>query len=753
MRRPLMAVCMCLVAVVAIWLIMGNPGGENASPPEVNEWDGSTVTVTGHVYRKDTKYFYLDSVLLQNSAASQQQIFSLNENLICEYDEDAPTIGSMVEVRGIFQCFQNATNPGEFDSAAYYHSIGICGKLQEVTLIDRGKDCSVLQETLFNLQQYFRKRLYQVFPGKEASVMAAMLLGDKSDLDSEIKDLYQDNGIIHILSISGLHISIIGMSIYKALRRMGVPVWVAAPVGGIVLLLYGIMTGMSVSACRAIGMFLIRILGEIAGRTYDMLTAMAIMAAGMVGVNPSNLENAGFLLSFGSILGIGALYPALLPKDTPKLCQSVLASLSITLTTLPIQLWFYYEVPTYSILLNLLVLPFMTPVMLTGMIAMLIPGLGIVGTVASVILSGYEWFCMIFEKLPFARWNPGRPEIWQVVLYYCLWVLVLGLGYYRAHGAESKKPKEDKKLKENNRKCCRKLLFAQYGVAAAAVIVLAFPYPKQTTVTFLDVGQGDCICIQLASGEVYLFDCGSSSRSKIGEYVLMPFLKYHGISHVDGVFVSHPDADHCNGIKELLANGTEWGITVEAVILPDVADDLQIAELVEAAESAAQKTPITVGTIKAGDSWKIGDCQFLCLHPSENTDITDTNAYSQCFYIEQRGAFSLLLTGDVEEEGEEQLFRELQKRNIEDIAILKVAHHGSGYSTGEELLEQISPAVAVISCGEGNRYGHPHEETLRRLDDVGCKVLMTPEYGAITIYASDNGSYAEVYRGKKAVQP
>lgn len=721
MRRPLFLVCLCLVVMAGLRF-----GDTDRTGP-----DGQSCIVTGQIYQKDTDYFYLKSVFLKQEAASQQQTIPFTENLICEYDEETPVlIGSTVRVLGTFCTFDEATNPGGFDGKSYYRSLNIGGKLEEVTILEASEEYSRWREILFELREYFRGRLYKIFPQKEASVMCAMLLGDKSELDKEVKELYQSNGIVHILSISGLHITIIGMSIYRMLRRMGMPVWMAALCGGGILLLYGVMTGMSVSACRAIGMYLLRILSEVVGRTYDMLTALGIMAAIVVWSNPGYLMNAGFYLSFGAVLGIGVLCPALMPEQEKKvalkyeerrwkqvadkiwgkvksgLCQSMLSGLSVTLMTLPIQLWFYYEVPTYSIFINLLVVPFVSAVMVCGLLAMLVPGLGILGTVDCLILGGYELLCNLFEKLPFHTWNPGRPQVWQMMAYY---ILVLGVVAVR-------------------HKFIPKRLLTGVGLTVAVILII-LPIPKGTTITFLDVGQGDCICMQTASGQVYLFDCGSSSRRQVGEYVLKPYLKYMGIRHIDGVFVSHFDSDHYNGVQELLASGEEWGITVGEVILP--------------------------GDIGAGVAWSIGGIRFTCLHPpaeaanasdgdiadaiaDSNADsiagaITDSNADSQCFYIEMPGNFSLLLTGDVEAEGEEQLLQELKVRGIQDVTILKVAHHGSKYSSKEELLEQINPAVAVISCGKRNSYGHPHEETLERFEAVGSTILTTPDCGAIIV--------------------
>lgn len=732
MRRPLFIVCLCLVAAAALWLSLGEKPDsmESGQLPEAF-YDGASITITGKVYQKEpgeskSQVFRVNSLeqsILSNAAASWQRI-PINGKLICEIENaDGICIGSTVMLQGTYKQFLSATNPGEFDAAKYYATQGICGRLTDVSVLGISNDYSVLQEALYQLRCCFKERIYQVFPEKEASILAAMLLGDKAGLDSEIKTRYMENGIIHILSISGLHITMLGMGLYKLLRRGGVPIWAAAFMGGAALVLYGIMTGMSVSACRAIGMYLIRMLAVCVGRTYDMLTALGVMAVFLIGQNPANLMNAGFLLSFGSILGIGLLYPALLPREersVPKPIQSIAAGASITFFTLPIQLWFYYEVPTYSILINLLVLPFMSIVMATGLIAMLLPGFGLVGTVTCVILQGYEWLCDIFSKLPLHTWNPGKPELWQVIGFYCLLGVLIGIRSRKTHVI----------YKNNRRYVWMPILLT------VSFIILGIRIPSGNTVTFLDVGQGDGIVVETASGEVFLFDCGSSSRKKIGEYVLLPFLKYRGIRYIDAVFVSHADTDHCSGIVELLEKGGAEGIGVGQLVLPAIAEDGRAEEFVNLLQ-AAMEDEIVISYMKAGDFFATEKASFVCLHPPGGYDAENSNACSLCFYAEFGGTEdfcgSLLLVGDVEGEGETLLLQELKKLGINHVSLLKVAHHGSRNSSTEELLEQINPKVAIISCGKDNSYGHPHEETLARLKGVGSSVLTTPDYGAITV--------------------
>lgn len=597
------------------------------------------------------------------------------------------------------------------------------------------------------------------------------------------------HNVNRVIVQTGLHITIIGMGIYEMLRRIGVGMKPAAVFGAVILVLYGIMTGMSVSTCRAIGMYLIRMLGEVIGRTYDGLIAVAVIGAITVCINPQCLVNCGFLLSYGAILGIGILYPALMGEEersahvgsslfsglTAGVKSSLYSGLSVTLVTLPIQLWFFYEVPVYSLLLNVLIIPLMNALMIGGLVTMLLPiGNGMVAYVPYGILKSYEWACALFDKLPFHTWNPGKPEVWQVVVYYVLlFVVVKWKQIIKLRGDILAWRKKDRtrnaagkmlrtKDNEANVKYYRWCKMSQLIILTIAVILLKKWDFTGNTMTVLDVGQGDGICLEMETGEVYLFDCGSTSRSGVGEYVLIPFLKYSGISHIDTVFISHPDTDHWSGIMELLALAEEERIIIDRIVLPAIAEEQraeafqEIFDVIQVSDSQSVKDEsaammrvqnddaievMDMGTggatevmyIGGGDTWEVGDLSFTCLHPEKGTIEEDANAYSECFYVEGQNGFSLLLTGDVEGAGEEELLAELQERNIQDITILKVAHHGSKNSTSEELLAQIRPQVALISCGENNSYGHPHEETLERLEEVGSEVVVTTDYGAIMV--------------------
>ena len=806
-KRPLLAVCAFLVAVAWLRLMSGgydSPPDGTLSLRQLEQ--GAALCVVGQVCKKEEQKIWLQSVSVEaisnkdqigqdqtkqektdkypaeqpdndqpgREQSTLEQQVTCAEKMICELAEetalDAIPLGAWVLVSGEFMAFSEPSNPGEFDAFSYYRSLSVGGQLKKAVLLGRNSDRWTIREAMYRLRLRLHGRLYTVFPEREASVMAALLLGEKTDTDKELKNLYKRCGILHILSISSLHITIIGMSLYRTLRRTGLPVAPCAVAGAVLLLLYGFLTGFSVSACRAIGMYLIRMLGEICGRTYDMLTAVGILAAAMVLYRPFYLENTGFLLSFSAVLGIGALYPAMAGKRSPvrpryygeprlrlwlrktlrALRMNALSSLAATLATLPVQLWFFYEAPVLAVVINLLVLPFMKPMLIAGLFS-LIPGFGTAGILDRGILWWYETLCGLFDGLPFGSWNPGRPQPWQMLIYYMALggIVLLGRRRKRSEGKsnEGKSGGGRGSGGKVSGRIRRVRVGAWQAILTVAAVAIFFIHPAgRNQIIFLDVGQGDCCLIRTETGHNYLFDCGSSSRRKVGEYVLLPTLKYYGITTLDGVFVSHPDVDHMNGIQELLELAEENHLTIGSLVLPAVEQSARqgrFGELLMAVDDrgGGQKTTQTkrVVWVSAGDAWESGSVRFLCLHPERESGTMNENAYSECFYVDF-GDFTLLLTGDVEGSGEEALLSELQRRGIGQLDLLKTAHHGSRNSTTEEFLQQLHPGTAIISCGSNNRYGHPHAELLNRLESAGVQWICTKDYGAVIVETDKGGS-------------
>lgn len=325
------------------------------------------------------------------------------------------------------------------------------------------------------------------------------------------------------------------------------------------------------------------------------------------------------------------------------------------------------------------------------------------------ILWIYEKSCHIALSLPGSRLVIGKPELWQVVVYYvCLCAAAILWG----------------------RK--RNLVSVLCFLSGIILISYRFVDAGKLNITMLDVGQGDGIFIKGPKGGAYLIDGGSSDVKGVGKYRIEPFLKSQGAGTLDYVFISHGDGDHVNGVEEMLER-QEAGIRIRNLILPaePVWD-----ETLERLAAKAGENGTKVFIIEPGQEVAEGKLEIRCLFPSPHYKGEKGNGASMVLSVSYEG-FDMLLTGDVEGEGEEELADMLEKEYAgTKWEVLKTAHHGSQNSTSERFLEVMKPEYAMISAGKGNRYGHPHEETIQRLSEAGSRIYSTQDNGAVMIEAA-----------------
>lgn len=792
-----------LTAVVYLYLEFFSSGFYYHVPGQQN---GSEVKVIGKVWSKTFKPGFNKSLLPVIHIIPQENFdgaFELVECYLEPGDSELPSIGEYVEVCGKLKVFMPPTNPGEFDSRLYYSTMKISYRLTGAEVLRKGGDKDSYRETLFRIRMFFEEALDRVLDEQDAAIMKAMILGDKAYMDDEIKDIYKSSGIMHILAVSGLHISMIGMGLYELLKKLvfrmagmvdgiltkilgesktggmarrQLPVCKILPALLSILFMYsyGVMCGMGTSSFRAIMMFTLRLLAPVLGRTYDILTALALSEILLVLDQPLYLYNSGFLFSFGAILGITALKPALeklaLPEDEGKrmhfagdedrnritkkvlnhLKEGLISGISIMIMTLPVYMSFYYTYPLYSLFLNLLVIPVMTILMIVGLSAMVLGSLGrffawsslsllpgfISGKAVHAILSLYRICCETQIRIPGNMLYLGHTDKWRVVVYYFL-VTVFIILMNRIAKSDEKKTAAEFSLNSGYVKRALGVL-----TIASMMIILIYRAPVEFRLTMIDVDQGDGILISTGNEHI-LIDGGSTGKKNIGKYSIIPCIKYEGIGVLDAVIVSHEDSDHINGIMEIMDDMAKGGVRIKNLILPDVALSSR-GDNYRELEQRAKELGITTSYISSGECFYAGEAQFLCLNPALKMSTEGANAYSTVLYMNYHG-YTALYTGDMEEEGLEQVKGILRENpQLCDIDLLKVAHHGSRYTTDEEFLELTDPELALISCGRDNSYGHPHRELLERLEAVHAKVFRTDKSGAITVYVRKKGKALEV---------
>ncbi len=785
-ERPLCIVAALFLAV-QVFLVGGAGVCRDLAPSamEQNVCEGDDVLLCGQVYQREEKSGY-DVYYVKES---QVQDFMEPSGILVYVRQNNPEegqniqnqsieIGNVIEAAGTVSFFEEPANPGCFNQKFYYQKQKIHAMVwaKSVEIKEtRGNVVFSLQERLAKFRGAWKTLLTNAMGEYYGNSMSAILLGDKSGLDAEVRELYQKSGIGHVLAISGLHMTFIGMGLYKVLRKLGLSFPLAGGIGVAFLLCYTLMVGCGVSSLRALIMFMVCVGADVAGRDYDICTAAALAAVAIVAWRPLYVLDAGFLLSFGAILAIALVMPIL--KEQTVLPGAVCASVAVQVVLLPVQLYFYYEIPSWCVFLNLLVVPLMSLVLGAGLLGSFLYLFWTGGGQAAFacckgVLWLYERLCSFTMELPFGRLILGKPSVWEVVVYY----VILFAGVFvsilwrerrcqmKRNGEtdiEGTKPAMTAGRRRDGGRLAKTLgerrsVSVSRWVFTASVPMLAVLFclvcwgghqnAREIQVTMLDVGQGDCFYIQTPGGEHYLVDAGSTSESDIGKYRLEPFLKSRAVSSLDYVFVTHGDADHISGIEELLAN-QKLGIHIRTLVLPpeQVMDEALVGLARLAAEHGTRIVTMRAGerivrgrgavSKEDGASEKV--VMLTCLAPGADYDGETGNDASLVLAL-RYGEFDMLFTGDIGKESEEKL---LQDGALEEFEVLKAPHHGSKNSSCAEFLEAVSPQVILISAGKANSYGHPHSEAVERMKEAGGEIYCTIQNGAVTVCSDGEEVY------------
>ncbi len=743
---------------------------------------GDFVTVQGQVGKIEERegqfiYYLKDAQILQGGKA-----YPTSGILI--YSSNPYKPGNVLRAAGAYAPFQISRNEGNFNEKQYYRSkdIGFRVYAQQEKLVSGYVD--KYRAFLAKVQKKLRKSIESTMPEEHAGVMANMALGDRSLLGSDLKSLYQSAGISHVLAISGLHVSLVGMGVFKLLRKLRCPLGLASllAMGGVYS--FGALSGMEVSTTRAVCMFLLSMAAQALGYSYDSLTALAFSAGMQVWENPFVLDYAGFLFSYGAVLGAVVVANVL---RAPAACQveggrargagcfhgkekrtqgekrlyweekrtqrekrlyvegkrtqgekSLYVEGKRALGKCMGRVWeSFRETLMASVCIQLATLPlslyfyYECSCYSVAVNACILPFMGIL-LFLGICGAFVGCFSVVAAKVVF------MPASWLFSLFEWLCQESLALPgaalitgkpelflialYYFILGAVLCMVYARKE---------RKWVLA---IAAALCILLFARGKKQFEIHMLDVGQGDGIFVQTEGGGHFFIDGGSSDVKQVGKYRILPFLKSKGISSIRGWIVSHADQDHINGLEEILESGypIEYLVLAKGMVQDEAARKLTVL---------AKEAGCNILYVAAGEKFGAGSVVFTALHPDDGAfsgeeckGSADRNGASLVVSLEYQ-SFTGIFTGDIGEGQEQEILQKgcLGRYNISNIDFYKAAHHGSNGSNSQEFLDCLSPGLTAISCGEGNSYGHPGAEAMGRIAQAGSKILCTMEKGQISI--------------------
>lgn len=624
----------------------------------------------------------------------------------------------------------SARNPGGFNyrdylHRRYIHRIGE-GNWRDVNILSR--PFSVYGK-IDSFRLFLEERLDRLYPENVAGLMKGMLLGNRKAVPAEWEEDFTSLGLVHLLAISGLHVGVFAGGLYIGATLLSLTREKAAFFSIVTLPFYAVLTGAETPVIRATVMAVLGLISIACGKWKDNLSFLGLAALFILWWNPYQLLEVGFQLSFSvtfALLMATEWVSQRIPTCWPRVNQLIAVTLIAQAASYPLLITHFHEFSLFSWGGNLLVVPVVTAIGIPiGYLSLIVGGIHEeLGSVLALFVT--ELWSGIRSVLSFlAMWKAPRlfwPPLpwWWLTAYagtlcYCLWAWMGGKIRRTRHG-----------------------WMAGFLFIAVIGIPLIEGSKDELRITFLDVGQGDAAVIETPEGNVILVDGGGvlpwekepwqrkREAYDVGKRVLIPYLKYQGIQSIDWLIMTHGDADHIGGLKAVVNQ-----FSVKHVIRNHAS--LQGSMETELMDCFRQQN-IPVLIPKTGKEWELEPgIKWQFLYPSEKSGEENHGNDSSLVFLMTVYGKKVLMTGDVEQAGEQEIMRQW---NLPQIDLLKVAHHGSRTSSGEKWLQSIQPRMAVISVGRNNRFGHPSPEVLNRFKKRGVDIWRTDQDGAITVTIS-----------------
>jgi competence protein ComEC len=644
--------------------------------------------------------------------------------------------GMHVMVRGSVRLPQAQRNPGEFDLRRYYEANGIgfvmrVRSTQHLRVV-RGEGGSALfRELVLPVRGFILSHIDRMIGGEEGEYLKGILVGVRSGISRETREAFVNAGVAHILAVSGSNVAVIALTLYVLFGALRVPRCVLEAIVAAGLLFYMLLTGSQPPVVRATIMALVFLFGRMFEHRVNTLNSLGLAGVIILFIDPRQLFDVGFQLSFGAVFSIILLYPkanrciSSLPLHGPIgrglawILRLSALSLVASLGTLPLTASYFEKVSVIGLLANIVVVPAAGASVVLGVIAVVAETFSkpVAEAYAAVNWLLLHWTLVLTKEAgssPVAFLQTSGWGFVDTIPYLAGVALLFTLD---SPGAR------------------RKMLILFLVTANLHLYVRAgesWENEDNLIVTVLDVGQGDAIVIRLPGGRTMVIDAGPRIRDyDAGERIVAPYLRRLGISRIDLLVLTHPHNDHVGGAGALCRNFEVGSIICGGPLPRDTA--LSAGGLVGGTEAGTMLSPSADARIYVLSPGCLGSSG----HPRGG--MRGLNNSSLVLKL-QFGSTSFHFTGDMERPVEEsvvELYGEFLRASV-----LKVAHHGAGTGTSARFLDSVQPDHAVISVGMGNSFKHPSQVVVERIQRRGSAVARTDRDGAV-IFESDG---AEVHR-------
>lgn len=645
-----------------------------------------------------------DDTFKYNITASQlsygESTIKQNINMFMYTDKELQ-IGDTVKFTSLLKHGNVKRNNADFNEIIYFKTKKIQYKTFPDSIVVTGHK-NTLYGNIKKVSYMFQNTINKLYPQKEAGLMTAMLLGDRNDLDDETYKLYQNAGIVHIISVSGLHISILAGLVLFLLRPLGR--YPSSLLTALFLIFYTILAGASPSVVRASLMMFLYILSGLISRKYDLLSSTSIICCVLLMYNPYYIFDLGFLYSFTSVFSIGFSSEIIKKyKIENKLLNILIVSTAVSLATKPITAHYFYYINCTDFILNIIVIALSDAILILGIIS------AIVGTVAlnaGIFLSGsvyvllkiIEYISEIFVALPFSHIQTGSISLLTICIWFGILILIYKAFMHKAY------------------------LIWTAPLLLSALVILNINKYSGFEAEFLYVGQGDCAVIK-DENKCYIMDAGSSEYKSYGQ-VLLDDLKYENINKIDGIYISHMDYDHMGGVLEIADKIPIDNIYISKYSIHNENYDLLL--------TAAHNNNINIIYTDESYNEYITKNTFVeFIYSDKNADNLNNNSV---VYKVSHNNKSILFTGDIDNTTADEIAKSCNVK----ADILKVPHHGSKDSFSYDFVKAVAPSAALNSAGHNNIYGHPSSETIEGYNNLNIPFFTTDYNGMIKIRICDD---------------
>lgn len=681
---------------------------DNLPLNDVSKFADQSVQISG-VIREEPQVKTLPNGLTQMRLVVDTEVIKIKgaEENICggliltyypKESESLPAarIGDKVSASGNLKLLNNYNNPGQIDGVTRMKANGITARMssskQVITVeeIEGGLWIKFLR-LVAAIREHYRESMAEVMSEKDAAAVFAMLFGGYAGLNPELVEEFATTGIVHILSVSGSHMSIMaGFAAWFCLL-LRLPKNITFAVGFFFIVTYAILSGLLPQVLRSAAMGVLVFLAKTLDEEAEGARILTLTALVMLVNQPLLLFDISFQLSFTATAGLIYLSEDL-QNFMERLPRFFTGAASMTIAAqvagLPVVVWYFNQISLSSVLANVFVMPFLEIVivggLLGGIIAAVVPIAGkIFFTGASLLFGAGAELNRAFANLPLS--SVQVPTLG----------LFAGFFYYAA-------------------------LILRRAILLLPIIFLVglsmFRFGGDVEVSFVDVGQGDCAVVITPHGKCLIFDTGGVRENMfdVGGRVVIPYLKHENIREVDKMFLTHVHEDHSGGAGSVIKKMPVGEIITAGESKSEYATVFGIAE--------EYLPPLRAG--REGEIFNVDGLQVEILFaPNTGEDNEISNVYRVRY-----GEITFLITGDLVKEIEAQILRE----GIDvSSTVLKVAHHGSKTSSSAEFLRAVNPSCAVICVGYGNNFGHPRAEVLERLESLPTKIYRTDRDGLI----------------------